>query len=429
MNECGVKPRPCEHRCMNTFGSYMCYCLNGYMLTQDGSCTSSRSCSLAHCQYGCEEVEGGVRCNCPSSGLKLSSDGRTCEDVDECASGQHQCSFRRECVNTFGSYLCKCRGGYELRYLNGKYDCADVNECLSSTSVCHAHAHCVNTDGSYSCRCKPGYRGNGIECSVIPDPPPKFRILSGKSENAIPEPSVTQLPKLRLQPFDYDGEVYIGLREEGPPTEGVEPRKQEEGGAIERNHVNGVKLKPRGDVFFAGELYRRSPELREMMAAPLQQRFLTDCGFDSGECEWVQDQSDDLDWTVHYHDNGVQYYMALSGQPVGHSGNKAHLKLLLTDAVRQRFFCLKFSYRITGTGTGSLRVLVHSGDEQRVLWEEGGSTGDHWITENVDVTWRSTAPDWVLFEGRCEEVVSSEVGLDHVLLISGSCSDSEENIY
>lgn len=112
LNECGLKPRPCEHRCMNTFGSYMCYCLNGYMLMPDGSCSSkcplmftvyflytrlylhvhllnwpcfptdSRTCSLAHCQYGCEEVQGEIRCLCPSTGLQLSSDGKTC--IGEC---------------------------------------------------------------------------------------------------------------------------------------------------------------------------------------------------------------------------------------------------------------------------------------------------------------------------------------------------------
>lgn len=40
LNECGLKPRPCEHRCMNSYGSYKCYCLNGYTVTPDGSCTS-----------------------------------------------------------------------------------------------------------------------------------------------------------------------------------------------------------------------------------------------------------------------------------------------------------------------------------------------------------------------------------------------------
>lgn len=29
-----------------------------------------------------------------------------------------------------------------------------------------------------------------------------------------------------------------------------------------------------------------------------------DCNFDLGECEWVQDKDDDLDWTVRYHKNG-----------------------------------------------------------------------------------------------------------------------------
>lgn len=49
LNECGLKPRPCKHRCMNTYGSYKCYCLNGYMLMPDGSCGSeSVSCKHTH---------------------------------------------------------------------------------------------------------------------------------------------------------------------------------------------------------------------------------------------------------------------------------------------------------------------------------------------------------------------------------------------
>lgn len=47
LNECGLKPRPCEHRCMNTHGSYKCYCLNGYMLMSDGSCASEFLSSLS----------------------------------------------------------------------------------------------------------------------------------------------------------------------------------------------------------------------------------------------------------------------------------------------------------------------------------------------------------------------------------------------
>lgn len=34
--------------------------------------------------------------------------------------------------------------------------------------------------------------------------------------------------------------------------------------------------------------------------------FIMDCNFDQGACEWVQDKSDDMDWSVSYHDTGTQ---------------------------------------------------------------------------------------------------------------------------
>ncbi|NXY87169.1 EGFL6 protein, partial [Alcedo cyanopectus] len=165
LNECGLSPRPCEHRCMNTHGSYKCYCLNGYMLMPDGMCASSRTCAIANCQYGCEEVKGEVQCLCPSSGLQLGPNGRTCIDIDECSSGKAACSYKRRCINTFGSYYCKCQLGYELKYISGHYDCVDVNECVTNTHRCNLHAECLNSEGSFKCRCKQGYRGSGFDCA------------------------------------------------------------------------------------------------------------------------------------------------------------------------------------------------------------------------------------------------------------------------
>lgn len=46
-----------------------------------------------------------------------------CSDIDECISGKNLCPYNRQCVNTFGSYYCKCQDGYDLKYVNGKYDC------------------------------------------------------------------------------------------------------------------------------------------------------------------------------------------------------------------------------------------------------------------------------------------------------------------
>ncbi|XP_025229077.1 epidermal growth factor-like protein 6 isoform X3 [Theropithecus gelada] len=125
VNECGMKPRPCQHRCVNTHGSYKCFCLSGHMLMPDATCVNSRTCAMTNCQYGCEDTEEGPQCLCPSSGLLLAPNGRVCLDIDECASGKAICPYNRRCVNTFGSYYCKCHIGFELQYISGQYECMD----------------------------------------------------------------------------------------------------------------------------------------------------------------------------------------------------------------------------------------------------------------------------------------------------------------
>uniref|UniRef100_A0AAZ3RA63 Nephronectin n=1 Tax=Oncorhynchus tshawytscha TaxID=74940 RepID=A0AAZ3RA63_ONCTS len=154
LNECGLKPRPCKHRCMNTQGSYKCYCLNGYMLQPDGTCRNARTCVRANCQYGCEVTKGVVRCQCPSPGLRLGPDRRTCVDVDECVAGRGVCPRNRKCQNTFGSYVCKCYHGYKLTYINGRYHCIDKD----SRSFCS-----LNPD-SPKCLCRDG---KGMDCYPV----------------------------------------------------------------------------------------------------------------------------------------------------------------------------------------------------------------------------------------------------------------------
>ncbi|XP_052631005.1 nephronectin isoform X4 [Harpia harpyja] len=185
LNECGLKPRPCKHRCMNTYGSYKCYCLNGYMLMPDGTCSNALSCSMANCQYGCDVLKGEVRCRCPSPGLQLGSDGRTCIDIDECATGRVICPRFRHCVNTFGSYICRCHKGFDLMYIGGKYQCHDIDECSLGHHQCGSFSRCYNTPGSYKCKCKEGYRDNGTNCILIPnvmiEPPCPYHIFKGNS--------------------------------------------------------------------------------------------------------------------------------------------------------------------------------------------------------------------------------------------------------
>ncbi|XP_054863372.1 nephronectin isoform X2 [Amphiprion ocellaris] len=161
LNECGLKPRPCKHRCMNTAGSYKCYCLDGFTLQEDGSCRNARTCYHANCQYGCEVIKGAVRCTCPSPGLRLGPDGRTCIDVDECLSGRFVCARRRKCVNTFGSYTCRCHLGFRLMFIDGRYSCIDKD----------TRTFCSLNPSSPKCRCKDGSCRDVPKVSLEPQKP------------------------------------------------------------------------------------------------------------------------------------------------------------------------------------------------------------------------------------------------------------------
>uniref|UniRef100_A0A670YRN3 Nephronectin n=1 Tax=Pseudonaja textilis TaxID=8673 RepID=A0A670YRN3_PSETE len=223
LNECGLKPRPCKHRCMNTYGSYKCYCLNGYMLMPDGSCSNALTCSMANCQYGCDVVKGEIHCRCPSPGLQLAPDGRTCIDVDECITGSVTCPRFRKCVNTFGSYICKCHKGFDLMYIGGRYQCHDIDECSLGQHQCGGYSQCYNTLGSYKCKCKEGYRGDGLNCIRIPkvmiDPSNPYSVFKSNSTflkgsngmtNRIPEYGGTKYPiQLPYIPYVITPKSYV----------------------------------------------------------------------------------------------------------------------------------------------------------------------------------------------------------------------------
>lgn len=40
----------------------------------------------------------------------------------------------------------------------------DLNECEPFKNNCHLDAECVNSEGSFECRCRPGYLGDGVTC-------------------------------------------------------------------------------------------------------------------------------------------------------------------------------------------------------------------------------------------------------------------------
>lgn len=92
--------------------------------------------------------------------------------------------------------------------------------------------------------------------------------------------------------------------------------------------------------------------------------------------------------------SGLQYYMVLSGI-VGNWREQAKLKLLLSDRFRQGAFCVRFSYRITGLQTNTLRMMMENGKSHYILWEQRHNQDDGWHMETVDVVWSDRAPESV----------------------------------
>lgn len=67
-------------------------------------------------------------------------------DVDECATGIAVCPRFRKCINTFGSYICKCHEGFDLQYINGKYQCIGT-----VTGFCTGIQAAGGVGGGHSC--------------------------------------------------------------------------------------------------------------------------------------------------------------------------------------------------------------------------------------------------------------------------------------
>ncbi|KAK9514879.1 hypothetical protein VZT92_025562 [Zoarces viviparus] len=178
----------CHHRCVNTPGSYRCECLPGYALQEDAfTCAQetvdeenrlkeddraaveptsplppptqpavpSNPCEgNGPCEQYCTSVGGRPQCSCFPGFSLATADGRSCEDVNECLSG-NVCQLGERCVNTAGSYICQrpitCPPGYQIN--NGI--CEDINECVQRSHNCGMGFECVNTEGSFRCNPKP----------------------------------------------------------------------------------------------------------------------------------------------------------------------------------------------------------------------------------------------------------------------------------
>ncbi|ROL43461.1 Hemicentin-1, partial [Anabarilius grahami] len=135
-----------------------------------------------------------------------------CLDINEC---KQRDTCQHECMNTPGSHRCLCPSGYRLM-TNGK-TCQDIDECLEQNIQCGANRMCFNMRGSYQCidtPCPPNYQRdpatgfclkncppNDLECALSPYAL-EYKLLS------LPFGIAANQDLIRLVAYTQDGVVH-----------------------------------------------------------------------------------------------------------------------------------------------------------------------------------------------------------------------------
>ncbi|GCC21413.1 hypothetical protein chiPu_0019883 [Chiloscyllium punctatum] len=166
---------PCSQLCHREQSAVVCSCFTGYQLMSDGrTCEDTNECEHLSqpCAEGfnCINTIGSYSCfqtiiSC-DRGYQASDDHTRCVDIDECQMGIHHCNNKQICRNTPGSYRCDCQQGYHMQPYSRT--CVDINECQRYRGRVCAQI-CENTPGSYHCSCGAGYRlaEDGKNCQDV----------------------------------------------------------------------------------------------------------------------------------------------------------------------------------------------------------------------------------------------------------------------
>ncbi|XP_055047843.1 fibulin-7 [Misgurnus anguillicaudatus] len=134
-------------RCIDFLGSTHCTCDQGFSISSQNTtlCTDIDECELFHqtqpgrlCLHTCVNTFGSFICQCPS-GYSLGRDSRSCYDMDECATGIHNCNGEQVCVNTHGGHRCmevECPRFRNATYVKTSALRCDRNPCLQEDKLC-----------------------------------------------------------------------------------------------------------------------------------------------------------------------------------------------------------------------------------------------------------------------------------------------------
>ncbi|KAM6926636.1 fibulin-7 [Lycodopsis pacificus] len=138
-----VRPSHCTH----FLGSTRCTCDVGFTISgrDNNICTDIDECRLFPlgqpgrlCVHQCVNTPGSFHCFCPA-GYQLSREGRSCTDIDECENRMQNCTADQACVNTYGGFQCAtvaCPHMNNATYIKTSPMRCERNPCMLGDKAC-----------------------------------------------------------------------------------------------------------------------------------------------------------------------------------------------------------------------------------------------------------------------------------------------------
>ncbi|XP_074544676.1 MAM and LDL-receptor class A domain-containing protein 1 [Halichoeres trimaculatus] len=161
-----------------------------------------------------------------------------------------------------------------------------------------------------------------------------------------------------------------------------------------------------------------------------------DCTFEQGLCSWVQEVSDDWNWTLsngleveepwdgpqydHTVGNNQGFFLLLHGSG-SKDGERAAISVPLIDMTAQ--FCVGFWYHMLGPSVSSLDLLVRTTSSEVLVWTRRGSQNPEWI--NAQVTINMSNVTQVMFSGHRNTISQGFIAIDDITVRDGPCSNHD----
>nr|XP_046265191.1 MAM and LDL-receptor class A domain-containing protein 1 isoform X2 [Scatophagus argus] len=161
-----------------------------------------------------------------------------------------------------------------------------------------------------------------------------------------------------------------------------------------------------------------------------------DCTFEHGLCSWVQEVSDDVNWTLssgrqvdqpwdgpqydHTVGNNQGFFLLLNG-----SGSKYGERAVISVPVLNltSHICIGFWYHMIGPSVSTLDLLVKTNSSEELVWTRRGTQNPEWIHAQVTISVNNKKQ--LMFTGHRNTDSKGFIAIDDITVREGACSNQK----